>query len=507
MRARLSIKVGVPILAASVLVLAVGASAAWYVHSYQHHISQQVARDSAGIRSAEELTLAIRECRVELDRYLLSGDESQLAHVTERQPEICRLLDECESLASSTVELELLSQVRRGCKQLSADFAQALAQPTAEARHAAFTRLVDEQIPPTLLAPAQAHLDLNEDAMAQTAEDNHRHADRVALGLLLLGITGAVAGLLAGFGLARGVSRSIVQLQLPIRDATGKLEEVVGPVEVPTSADNLEDLDHTLHRLSEHVGTVVERLQQSEREVLRAEQFAAVGQLAAGLAHELRNPLMSMKLLVQSAVEDGADGALRGRHLSVLDEEIRRQERSIQAFCEFAKPARAQRHPFDLAETIKSTLALVSGRAELQHVEICCDAPVPEMWTDGDADQLRQVLINLLINALDVLPEGGQIQISMRPPRTADGPGANDPIVIQVADNGPGLPDSLAQRLFDPFVSSKETGLGLGLAICKRIIEDHDGTIRAENGVGRGAVFTIALPRLAVGQSHLLASV
>ena len=130
--------------------------------------------------------------------------------------------------------------------------------------------------------------------------------------LALLAVCGAAAGLIAGVGIARSVSRSIVELYVPVRAASGRLEEVVGPVDIVPSA-GIENLDVLLHRMAEQVGTVVDRLQQSQLEVLRAEQMAALGQLAAGLAHELRNPLTAMKMLIQRARRDG-----RQRRRSVL---------------------------------------------------------------------------------------------------------------------------------------------------------------------------------------------
>ncbi len=127
-------------------------------------------------------------------------------------------------------------------------------------------------------------------------------ANRIVIVLCFLAFCGAAAGLIAGVGIARSVTRSIVELYVPVRTASGKLEEVVGPIDLVPSA-GIEDLDALLHRMAEQVGTVVDRLQQSQVEVLRAEQMAALGHLAAGLAHELRNPLTAMKVLIQKAAK------------------------------------------------------------------------------------------------------------------------------------------------------------------------------------------------------------
>src|SRR5260370_9425923 len=125
--------------------------------------------------------------------------------------------------------------------------------------------------------------------------------------------------------MGRGVRGAVVRLSVPVGDAAGKLSQVVGPL-VVSAGPGLEELETALHRVAAQVGAVVERLQQSQREALRAEQLAAVGQMAAGVAHELRNPLMSMKILVQSAADRGPAAGLAGRDLTVLEEEITRLE-------------------------------------------------------------------------------------------------------------------------------------------------------------------------------------
>ena len=121
------------------------------------------------------------------------------------------------------------------------------------------------------------------------------------------GSGGTVSGLLAGFGIARGYSRSIIRLSVPIQDAAGKLNEIVGPITFSSQA-GLEEIEIVLYKIAHQIGEVLERLEASRREALRAEQLAAVGQMAAGIAHELRNPLMAMKILVQAAADESPPG-------------------------------------------------------------------------------------------------------------------------------------------------------------------------------------------------------
>jgi two-component system, NtrC family, sensor histidine kinase HydH len=388
----------------------------------------------------------------------------------------------------------------------------------------------DDVLTNRVLIPLEASLADNRQSVAETNRASQATAQHLKVGFMLLGICGAVAGLLLGTVIARAISRSIVQLNVTVRSVAGRLSDVTGPVTFSHSGD-LTEIDTGLRELEQDIEEVVERLQQRETELLRSEQLAKVGQLAAGVAHELRNPLMPMKILVQAALERNDGVGLNGRSLQVIDEEITRLEQSIQGFLDYARPPLPDKAAADLREIVTGTAALVTGRAEQQGVEIQIQLPEQEVLAEVDRGQIRQLLLNLFLNAIDALPSGGTIRCAMHlpvPPFHQESPLADEAaeavahsdffnehdalrvltalpprsrhrvkkwVTIHVADNGPGIPHDSLASVFEPFVTTKETGTGLGLSICRRIAAAHDGQLTVRNLTLGGAEFTLRLPR------------
>jgi signal transduction histidine kinase len=393
-----------------------------------------------------------------------------------------------------------MTAVQEGHRRFFVEFDRLAAAETAANTRADMQEFVESVLNDDILKPAHEYLDLNERMIEDSSRAGQVLARRMVLGLLVLGTCGPMAGLLVGFVVARRVSRTLVEMSVPVRDAAGRLSEVVGPITL--AGREMEELPVLAQGLAAQVAAVVERLQQSQQEVLRSEQLAAVGQLAAGVAHELRNPLQSMQLLIQSAVAEGDAGCLKGRDLAVLQEAVDRVKRSVQAFLDFARPPALEKHLLDLGEISRQTAELVAARARRQGVRLHCEIPAVPVVVEADPDQMRQLVLNLLLNALDALPERGDVSVRLRDLRrdaetaapAADSETPAAWVSLEVADDGCGLPAELGKRIFEPFVTTKDTGMGLGLAICRRIIEAHGGELQAADRSPRGAVFTVRLP-------------
>lgn len=251
-----------------------------------------------------------------------------------------------------------------------------------------------------------------------------------------------------------------------------------------------------LDKLSRAFNAMVRDLDAYQAQVVRTGKLAAIGELASTVAHEINNPLNTMSVCSQALIERSGSAGLRGHedfadfpeYLNTIDAEILRCKKVTSGLLLFGHPRPPQRIPIDLNGLIEETLALLAHRAGADSVVIerALDPGLPTVAVDPD--QIKQVLINVLENALDHLGAGGRVRVSTGT--------AGRKLVIEVKDDGPGIPAEHLGRVFDLFFTTKRSGKGsgLGLAICRKIVEAHGGSIAAASGPGKGAVFTIVLP-------------
>lgn len=425
-----------------------------------------------------------RRAAVELEECLADIVALENAHIEQVAPLHDRVARHLRSLREVANEHE----ENRLAGALESSFAVYLKKwkempPPGTGMHEAARREATAFLEQEVLKPCMEFRLYNGHRLEESTAHHERVLRQLAWGMAGIGGLAGVAGIVLGFGVARGLSRSIHKLQVRIRNAAGLMDPE--QPEIVLIGGGFEGLDVQVDELTSQIEETVGRLQQREREVLRAEQLAAVGQLAAGVGHEIRNPLTSIKMLVQSALEDG-DTTLTAEDLKVIEGEVRRMERSLQAFLTFARPPHTERKPTDLLAVIHTVQGLIRGRAEKQRVTTKLDAPPAPVNLTVDPGQFQQVMVNLCLNALDAMPSGGTLNIIVRR--------AMERVEIEVADTGPGISAEMMPRLFQPFASSKETGMGLGLVISRRIIEDHGGTLGAANRLGGGASFFITLP-------------
>ena len=221
-------------------------------------------------------------------------------------------------------------------------------------------------------------------------------------------------------------------------------------------------------------------------ELVRQTRMATIGQVAASIAHELRNPLGAIRNAAYCLrKQDSGDPATRNEYLAIIEQEIRRSDGTIDDLLEMSQAKAPNKQVVDLAKIVRDSFEYV--RREGIDLETSFE-PRPFL-VDADPGQLRQVLTNVMSNSIDAMDDGGKIEVRVRREASFD--------VVLVKDDGSGIPSEVRARLFEPLVTTKAKGTGLGLPICRQIVERHGGTINTVDTDGKGAGFLIRLPRAA----------
>jgi signal transduction histidine kinase len=226
---------------------------------------------------------------------------------------------------------------------------------------------------------------------------------------------------------------------------------------------------------------------QASVRLIQADKFAALGTLSATLAHELKNPLTAIEMIMEAAIDQQQVDCTR-EDLDVMLHEVRRMESTVNEILDLAGPREVDLGLHDLNQVIRNLLTLMRHRLEIAGIQmtLALDENVPIFFFD--AKHMEQVLLNLIVNAVEAMSHGGELEI-----RTAWDTAAGQ-IRIQIRDEGLGIPEDIRSRIFDPFFTTKEHGTGIGLSIVYTMVREHGGEVELESAEGGGTTFVITLP-------------
>lgn len=318
-------------------------------------------------------------------------------------------------------------------------------------------------------------------------EEMHAQELKTRLMLVLIGLGGLFLGIGGAALLARRITGPLKKLvQGTVNVSKGDFSHKIDI----TSKDEIGNLAQNFNEMSTRLLETRERMEDAHRRLIQAEKLASIGRVSAGIAHEIRNPLTSVKLNIQKVLQSDKLDKIEGEHLKISQEGIVQIEKIVKELLKFTRTDELNLDQFSIQEIMEESIKMMADSLDQKKIllEKNYQETLPLVLVDGD--KLRQVFLNILRNAYEAVEEGGGIDISLSLSQKNE----EKKVKIVISDNGPGIPEKDLENIFEPFYTTKSSGTGLGLAIARKIVEQHKGSLQIIKKEGRGASFEILIP-------------
>ena len=280
----------------------------------------------------------------------------------------------------------------------------------------------------------------------------------------------------------------VTQVLIPIRRLSKKTatkDESLQP------GNEVRVLSNHVQGLMENMDRARSELEQSQAMLMNSEKMALVGKLATEVAHSIRNPMTSINMRLFSLKRNLELTDIQQEDFEVVSEEMRRLDNIVRNFLEFSKPHKLKKQRINISQVLDMTVDLLFYRLELHSVKVIRKQSDHLPLIEADPELLKEVFVNLMVNACEAMEEGGEIVISEE---EALAENIGRAVLIKVSDNGPGMSEEVRKRVLEPFETTKTDGTGLGLFIAVRIIEEHGGTLELKSKEGQGTTFIMTFP-------------
>ncbi|MFH1112801.1 MAG: ATP-binding protein [Pseudomonadota bacterium] len=321
----------------------------------------------------------------------------------------------------------------------------------------------------------------HEKSVANAVELNRRRGETVYRMALVALLSAVLLGVFLGYTL--------------IKQVLGPIRQLASAVDTPVAGERVDDevkaLGNRFDSLLQDIDQTRNKLEWSREHLQQAEKWAMVGKLAAGVAHSVRNPLTSVKMRLFSLERSLDLSAPQKEDFEVISEEIRNIDKIVNNFLAYSRPPKLRMRAVSPSDVVDTAVQLLRHRLESHNVKVDVKRDGRLPLISADPDQLKEVLVNLIVNACEVMPDGGNIWIEEEAGESDEG---GEIVVIRVKDEGPGVSESVRTKMFQPFFSTKEEGTGLGLSIAMKIVEEHGGWLDLQSEGGGGACLVITLP-------------
>ncbi|MFH1297572.1 MAG: ATP-binding protein [Bacteroidota bacterium] len=475
------------------LIMAGGFLIISFTYRVQDTNTEIIEENISNIRAAKELEITLHGIRAISLNYIIDKDSSWVERLRAKESEFARVLENAKESANTAEENLLIQQIGALFSNYEQNLNIALSFEKQGDLLKANAWLVhgSRNLINTIEDKCTALVLSNQNSQADYETRIHRNNDIIRTAMYWFGVGGLILGLILGWLVARILLNPIYKLVLKVRDAAGS--EVVEHIRMSPGKE-LQEIDLHINRMIYRINQAHEDLRRNQQLLEKSSKLAAVGRIAPAIAHEIRNPLAAIKMLIYSMKEEEEMNEEKAYDLKVILGEISRVENFLQSFLQYARPVEPQLKEIEVRSVIREMIHVMIPRMKQHRIELLESHQTDQIFLQSDTDQLKQVLMNLLLNAIEAMDEGGILTVSTEVVREKLKQEPVDWLRITISDTGSGIPAEVKELLFDPFVKGKPSGTGLGLSISQRIIELHHGWIGASNNPDKGATFTIHLP-------------
>jgi signal transduction histidine kinase len=455
----------------------------WYTYRMQSLLTNIVDKEFSAFRVSMALETALVNQKGFVSYYLLEGDPEWLKDLGKYRQMFQDRLEDARAMAETDTERAAIARIEDRYQSYVTDKDRVIAHYKSGEREKGaklhrevrdrFFRVLDE-VDAYNTIYTQRVRQVRDQSLSQSKD--LRVVAGTAIGLVL------VLGLLLAMVLIRQVLGPVRRLALEADRSTHA--GIPGPDnEVKALSRSVRDL------MAEYNHTHVE-LERSRESLLQAEKMALVGKLAAGTAHSIRNPLTSVKMRLFSLSRSLQLSPTQKDDFDVISDEIRHIDTIVENFLEFARPPKLAMQPVSPSDVVDTTIRLLKHRLESYNVEVTVHRKRPLPVIQADPEQLKEVFVNLMVNACEAMDGGGTVTID----EDIETGTLGRKIVLRFTDNGPGISRAVRPKVLEPFFTTKDEGTGLGLSIAARIVEQHGGELGLTSVEGEGATFTVSLP-------------
>ncbi len=489
-RTSLRVRIYLILTALVIITMSGGLVTVWYTYRMERLLTTVTDKEMSAFHAAMALEIALVNQKGFLSYYFIEGNPDWLRQLGEYRQIFKERLNEALALAGGEKEKSALNR-------LQAEYARYI---DVKDRVIAYYQTGNRDAGTVLHRQAR---DLFFSVLRLCEEFRDIHKDRIILAksenqaeaakLRIIAATAVFVSFLLAVLLAFVLGYEVLG---PVRRLAAEAE---GQGDGSAAGDEVKALSRSVRGLIQNVDQTRTELRKSRESLQHAEKLALVGKLAAGMAHSIRNPFTSVKMRLFSLNRSLKLAETQKEDFDVISEEIRHIDTIVQNFLEFSRPPKLSMQSISPSVVVDLAIQLLQHRLKSYDVGVKIERahPLPEI--DADPEQLKEVFVNLVVNACEAMERGGSIVIQEEVAQNHSG---GVMAVIRVSDNGPGIDESIREKVFQPFFTTKEEGTGLGMSIVARIVEEHGGGIEIESNQDGGATFVIALPVKEADHEH-----